>query len=304
MMGSMYTLRRVMTFATGKGGTGKTSCSANVAGLAAAAGWRTLAIDMDPQANLGHDLGYHWEGKGDNGDALVNALIASQPLRPVLTNVRQRLDVIPGGSRLDDLEDLVAGRERRGADGRTLLRDALEPIAGDYDLIVIDTPPSRRSALVQLALVASRWVTVPTRSDRSSIEGLRMLGEQLTAAREFRPDLEVLGAVLFDVGSGSTAIRRNAAEDITDALGGAAPQFEAVIRHTESAAVDAREKGRLVHEMAEVVHDAEPFWKALREGRRPERAPGTAPALAEDYALLTQEILTRVTAMETAEQTA
>lgn len=54
----MTNLSRVITFATGKGGTGKTSCAANVAGLAAQAGWRTLLIDLDSQANLGHDLGF------------------------------------------------------------------------------------------------------------------------------------------------------------------------------------------------------------------------------------------------------
>lgn len=199
----------------------------------------------------------------------------------------------------DRVEDLAVGIQRRGeGGGHSLLADSLLPIASDYDLIVIDTPPSRRSALVQLALVASRWVTVPTKSDRASIEGLRRLADQLIQAREIRPDLEILGAVLFDVGTNSKVIRKNASEDISDALGGVAPQFEAVIRHTEGAGVDAREKGRLIHELAEVVYDQEPYWVALREGRPVQRVAGTAPALAEDYALLTQEILTRVSTIE------
>ena len=41
----------------GKGGVGKTSLVANVAGLAAASGWRVLVIDADPQGNLARDLG-------------------------------------------------------------------------------------------------------------------------------------------------------------------------------------------------------------------------------------------------------
>jgi hypothetical protein len=125
-----------------------------------------------------------------------------------------------------------------------------------------------------------------------------MLGDQIELARGQNPDLEVLGAVLFDVGSTSHVLRRHALEDMNTVLAGAAPVFESVIRHTESAADSAREAGRLIHELAEVVYNAEPFWKALKEGRSPNRVPGTAPALAEDYALLTQEVLERISAAE------
>lgn len=300
----MSEMQRVIAFATGKGGTGKTSCAANVAGLAAAAGWKTLLIDLDSQANLGHDLGYGWDGRGDDGAHLVNTLMTGGELSPVITNVRPNLDAIPGGSRLDDLDDVVSGRERRGEDGVSILRDALRGIAADYDLVVIDTPPSRRSALVLLALVAARWIVIPTRSDRSSVEGLRKLAEQVVAVRSTNPDLEVLGAVLFAVGSSATVVRRNAIDDVRGVLGDAAPLFDSIIRQAEAAAGEAREKGRLVHELAAVVHDAEPYWKALKEGRRPERVPGTAPALAEDYVLLTQEILTGIANAEQEAQSA
>lgn len=303
----MSNLHRAVTFATGKGGTGKTSCSANVAGLSAASGWHTLLIDLDTQANLGHDLGYVWKGESDGGQHLVNTLLIGGQLEPVLRGVRKNLDVIPGGSKLDDLDDLVAGRERRlPGSGSGLLHDALQSIAPDYDIIVIDTPPSRRSPLVRIALAAARWIVVPTKSDRSSIEGLRLLGEQIAFSRETgtNPDLEVLGAVLFDIGTSAKVVRKNAAEDVVAALGGAAPLFETIIRHAEQVAVTSREKGRLVHELAESVHDAEPWWKALRDGRPVQRIPGSAPALAEDYALLTQEILLRIDTLESQDQSA
>src|SRR3546814_15947987 len=80
----MSNMSRVITFATGKGGTGKTSCAANVAGLAAQAGWRTLLIDLDSQANLGHDLGFSEAEGADNGANLVNTLVTGGTLTPVL----------------------------------------------------------------------------------------------------------------------------------------------------------------------------------------------------------------------------
>ena len=91
------------------------------------------------------------------------------------------------------------------------------------------------------------------------------------------------------------------AQDINDVLGGVAPMFNSVIRHSESVAVEAREAGDLVHEIAERVDNAEPFWIALKKGEAPKRVAGTAPALADDYVLLTQEILTRIGNIEAQE---
>lgn len=294
-------LSRVIAVANSKGGAGKTSTAANLAGLAAAAGWRVLLIDLDPQGNAGHDLGYTWKDQSDFGRHLVDALIADKPLQPTLLQVRPNLDAISGGAALDELEDVLAGRARRGSDPRALLARNLAPLAGDYDLVVIDTPPTRPT-LLQLALSASRWIVVPTRPDRSSIEGLRGLEAEIAAARSLNPQLEILGAVLFDVSTSATVVRRNAVQDINDALDGAAPLFDSVVRHSNAAAVEAREKGLLVHELAESIDNAEPYWKALQEGRTPTRVAGSAPALAEDYVLLSQEILTSIARHEEQEE--
>lgn len=297
-------LDRVVTFANGKGGVGKTTCATNVAGLAAAAGSRTLLVDLDPQGNAGQDLGYFWAGLGDEGEHLVNTLVAKSTLAPVLTDVRPGLDVIPGGAFLDDLEDVLAGRSRRQEQTHHVLATALAPLATDYDLIVIDTPPTRPT-LLHLALAATRWVVIPTRSDRGSIEGLRRLASTISTSRTTNRHLDVLGACLFATGANATTIRRDASQDISDVLGGAGVLFQGVIRYAEGAANAGREQGQLIHELAETVQAAEPWWSALRDGRRPVRQPGSAPALAEDFALLTHEILTRIADLEAhQEQTA
>lgn len=58
-------LSRVITFANGKGGVGKTTTSTNFAGLCSAAGWRTLFIEFDPQGDAGDDLGYKRSEEND-----------------------------------------------------------------------------------------------------------------------------------------------------------------------------------------------------------------------------------------------
>lgn len=296
----MNELSRVIVFATGKGGTGKTSCAANVAGLAAQAGMKVLLIDLDSQGNLEFDLGY--VDKGDEGKHLVNTLLTEGTLQPVLKSVRPNLDVIPGGSKLDELEDLVLGRERRGENGSILLANALKPIASEYELIIIDTPPSKRSALVMLALAAARWIVIPTKSDRASIKGLSVLADQVVRIREVNPTIDVLGAILFGMGSAATVRRRFAAEDVKNVLGGdSGLLFESIIRHAEAAAGDARDKGKLIHELAEVVHNAEPWYVALKAGRRPERPAGSSLALCDDYVLFADELIKRIGTAEEAE---
>lgn len=292
-MASHTALGRVLTIANGKGGVGKSTTACNIAGLAAVAEWRVLLIDLDPQGNCGHILGYRWEGESDEGEHLVEALMRGSALSPPLRDVRSNLDVVPGGAALDTLEDVLAGKLKRGQEVHELLANALAPIAGEYDLIVIDTPPTR-PLLLRLALGATRWIVVPTRPGRTSIEGLRALSGEIVGARASNPDLELLGALLYDVETGASVIRRNALEDITNALGGAAPVLTNVIRHALSPVVESEEKGLLIHEIAERVDQVEPYYVALRDGRKPDRVPGSAPALAEDFVLLTQEVLTLI----------
>lgn len=297
-------LSRVVTFANGKGGVGKTTTATNFAGLCSAAGWRTLFIEFDPQGDAGDDLGYKNSEANDQGAHMLEVLDAHKPLQPVLREVRANLDVIPmGREALRHIVEILQGKERRGTEYRLMLAEAIAPLAKDYDLIVIDTPPSTGTApeILQLVLGATRWLIIPTRSDRSSIGNIRELATEMEAVRHSNPHIEVLGVVPFDFDRQAKRILRNAVEDIETVLDGASTLFvdndgEVItIRHS-SAAVDARTAGKLVHELAEIAteEEAEPWWKALKEGRRPERIPGSVGALADDHLLLTNAIITRI----------
>ncbi|WHU47706.1 AAA family ATPase [Gordonia sp. L191] len=73
----------------------------------------------------------------------------------------QNLDILPGGSKLEELEDILIGRSRRAGSDGSVLAESLAPIADDYDdLIIIDTPPTR-PYLLSLTLAATRWILIP-----------------------------------------------------------------------------------------------------------------------------------------------
>jgi len=289
-------LARVVAVANGKGGVGKTSLATTLAGMAAEAGYRILIVDLDPQGNVGEDLGYTGAGRGDGGAGLVGALAADLPLVPTVEAARVRVDVISGGERLDDLAGLLLPRHRGGQPVADVLAGPLSRLleVQDYDLVIIDSPPGEPN-LQLLALGAARWLIIPTRGDASSLKGMVRIVQRLVEARQHNPTLELLGVVLFGIASSATRVKREISAQITDALGGVAPLFTSTIRHSV-AATDARGAGLLIHEQAYKL-EGEPFWKALKEGRKP-ASPGTAPALASDYASLSHEILVRVSELE------
>lgn len=287
--GSVTPHPRCISVAIGKGGAGKTSITTNLAGLLALSGYKVLVVSQDPQDNTGEDLGYANAGKGDDGANLANALCGTEPLTP-MRDVRPNLDVVPGGMVVDQ----VVSDNAPGIDRDFSLARALEPLAGDYDFIFIDCPPGNLR-LQHMALVASRWVLVPSAPDASSRRGLGHLAQRFLEARELNPELGLLGAVMFDVPANATRIRREALEAMRATLGEDSTIFQTAIRTAPGAATEARERGQLMHEVAMAAAKQPRFWErkrnvpAIRE---------SAKTVAEDYQHLAEEIVAALAAQE------
>lgn len=293
-------LRRTVAVINGKGGVGKTSVTANLAGLYAAAGYHVLAVDLDPQGNLGNDLGYLGAGLSDDGLALQQAAAAGTPLVPV-PSVRPNLDVVPGGEQLHDLAAILQSRRLTDRGGVESLAAAISAVAGQYDLVLIDCPPGS-DVLQAGALEAAKFVLIPTKTDDASRAGLREVARRFTRARQSNSGLTLLGVVLFGVNSSARRVISAARTSLAADLGGAAPVLDATIRHVEAAAVDARGRGQLVHELERDVHAAPKWYERLRT---PSTSPaeslaGSAGALAEDYQRLAEQVLARIVACESA----
>lgn len=294
-----FALGRVIAIVNDKGGVGKTSIAANLAGQFAGAGYRCLLIDLNRQANLADDLGYRGSDFDDQGAGLLTSVLAGTPLSPSV-NVRPSLDVVCGGARLEDLTPIMVSRlQHHGRPAFRVLGDVLAPIATEYELVFIDCPPES-TILSDLALSAARWVLMPTKSDVGGLVGMTLVAERFALAQEVNPHLGLLGVVLFATGSRSRAIHNEALRAIDRAFGGESPRFATTIRHAERTAQDARRLGKLAHELEIEVAAQPAWWTALRQEIKTPRISATAASVAGDYRALGVEVLT---ALQRAEET-
>ena len=306
-------LSRVVLIGNAKGGVGKTSLATNLAGLLAAAGYSTLLVDLDPQGSSGQNLVPGWP-EGDNGltsdqgQGILNVVATGQAsmLETALLKPRTNLDFVCGGPELKGVDDLLAGESEhpaRPGSKRFALAKSLAAIAPRYDFIILDTPPGDHH-LLRLGLIAARWLVIPTRSDRLSIMGMHNITDEVLAARKDNPTLDLLGIALTASGTSATRVRTDALRDINDVFWGAAPLFKNVIRSAEATANQTPRRGRLAHELADDAKDEVPFYQALRNPgmERPSRLPSTVSALAEDYLMLSEEIVRRIASFEESEE--
>jgi len=303
---SSEALSRVLAVLTGKGGAGKTSITANIAGQLARGGFRVLAVDLDLSGNLGLDLGYVGRDGDDGGKGIVDSVWSDADL-PLITGVRGNLDVIAGGRHLEMLTALAmtpSAAELPNGGVPEAFAGKLAEVAANYDLILLDCAPGN-PVLQDLALACARYILIPTKTDAAGWDGLRMVGPRVRKARQANPQLTYLGAVLFAHSVSAKRVLRNTRARMEE-VGDRVPLFEAFVRHSETAAHDCRARGQLAHELAaDVTKNRSERWQALREravGEKvielPQQLSESADNLAGDYQKLAVEVLHRIKAHE------
>lgn len=304
-------LSRVVAVTNGKGGVGKTSITANIGGLLALSGWKVLIVDLDNQGNLGLDFGYKNSDIDDEGRELSKAIVATQdptenrPTSPA-KEIRPGLDVLVGGPAIDRAVVMLQFEQMQGGDktdaAQLAVATMLDPIADDYDIILLDCPPNNETLQV-LGVAAARYALIPTKTDAGSVGGLDITAGRMQKVFGINPDIDVLGLVVFDSGTTSTRVREEAKAELVESLGGETEVgeliFDAFIRHAESTARSCRKKGLLAHELDQLVRGAEPFWKLLRQGKKAVSAgPVSSRSVADDYQALALEIRDRILKIE------
>lgn len=304
-------LQRVVAVVNNKGGVGKTTLTANIGGLLAAAGWKVLLVDLDQQGNLGLDLGYGGTVRDDDGAALSKGLLYPDEDPRLLKDVRPGLDVLPGGRHLDSTTAALGSYSTRGPDGimqaRLSVAKMLDRIAVNYDLILLDCPPGN-DIIQSAAVTAARYLLIPSIVDEGSLKGLSLTAERLASVADLNPDADLLGVVQFAATANAKKLRKEFVSEVTDMLGGgeeaAAFIFKNQVRHAQATAKEARGQGLLVHELEANVKSAPKWYESLRLGEAPKSAgPASAQSVAGSLHAVTMELVERITAIEALEPT-
>jgi chromosome partitioning protein len=188
------TVARVIAIANQKGGVGKTATAVNLAVALAQTGRRVLLVDLDPQGNATSGICSPQDVSAARAQSktIYQAIVGDLALAEIIRQVRPTLWLAPAGDDLVGAEiELVTmeGRERR-------LRALLEPVRGEYNYVLIDTPPSL-GILTLNALVAADSVLVPMQCEYYALEGLSaLLGTISKVKAALRSGLEIEGLVL------------------------------------------------------------------------------------------------------------
>jgi len=202
-------MARVTAIAAQKGGTTKTALACNVGPLLAVAGQRTLMVDLDQQADLTARFGF----TPDTLDySMVDVLAPRNSVAigdAIVRDIKgiEGLDLLASDIRASGLEEQLTGVSFREA----LLHGQLERIAGDYDEVVIDCPPSL-GVLTMNGLVAADQAIVPVNmQDRAALNGVEQLLETILKIQKQTPrDAVRLRAIVRNrVTESSIAYRRN-----------------------------------------------------------------------------------------------
>ena len=166
-----------------KGGTGKTTAVRTLTDVFQRIDLRVLAVDLDPQGNLSDYLDVDPEASPTIGDVLADRAAPADAVHD---------GIIPANLGLAEAELILGGKM-----GRELaLKKALRELQGDYDVILVDCPPSLGLLTVN-ALVAARYALLSAEAQYFAMQGVEQALEVIELARDnLNPELEWLGIIL------------------------------------------------------------------------------------------------------------
>lgn len=181
---------KVIAFSNQKGGVGKTTSAVNTAAFLARGGKRVLLIDSDPQGNASSGLGIT---KKDTEASVYDILIGNiEPSKAVIKTEYKNLSLIPSGIDLVGAELELVDEPRRDFK----LKDALDKISDDYDIIIIDCPPSLGLVTIN-CLIAAEGIVIPLLCEFYSLEGLSQLTNTINQInKRYNSNLVLLGVLI------------------------------------------------------------------------------------------------------------
>jgi chromosome partitioning protein len=245
---------KIVAVSIHKGGTGKTTVAAHLAFLSAERGARTLLVDLDAQGNATDTV-----AQGHLDPLLIRTasdLFDDAPKQKAFFHARENLDVLPADA-------LLMGIERLDLPEAEAFASRLKRLAVQYDLVVVDTPPTMGVGMLA-PLLASDYVFAPVIPDAYSVKGIQSLLDRVEEIRRsHNPRLVFLG-LLINKWRRNSSSQNQIVEDFRRSLG------RMLIPHElpEAAAI------------ADAAHHRRPVWREARWGSQRVAAAAVKTAMS------------------------
>lgn len=255
-------MRSIITVTNQKGGIGKsTTAHAIGAGYSILKGFKTLLVDIDPQANLTIATGAKREPNRSTYELLTGKATAREIIQPIKDN----LAIMPASNQLSRVAIELAdtGKEYK-------LKETIEPILSEYDYIIIDTPPAL-SVLTVNALTVAKRVVIPAQADLFSLEAIKELADTIGVVKKYtNPALTVEGVLLTRYQPRSILT-----QELTELIDDTARTLETKVFSTKIREAIAIKEAQAMHEdifsyapKSKVASDYRAFFKELAAGER------------------------------------
>ena len=194
-------MTQIITVTNQKGGVGKTTTASSLVCGLHQRGAKVLGVDLDPQGNLGFNLGLDI----NSGSTVYDVFTGGCPIEEAIRSSEYG-DVLPSDIMLSAAEVEFTAPRRE-----FMLSNLLTGVRERYDFIIIDTPPALNILTVN-AYVASTGLIVPMEAEVLSLVGVTQLQETINIVRgSFNPDLKVLG-ILINKYNGRLSLSRDILE--------------------------------------------------------------------------------------------
>jgi chromosome partitioning protein len=197
---------RIVAVANQKGGVAKTTTVHSLGTALAERGERVLAVDLDPQACLTWSVGAK---PADIGRSLHDVLVRKEPLGAVVHKAGD-VHVVPATIDLAGAEVHLLSRTGR----EYQLRRALEPVVDEYDVVLIDCPPSLGILTIN-GLTAATEVLIPLQCETLGHRGVGQLLETIDDVRSYTNESLAVTGVVATMFDGRTRL----ANDVLAAVG-------------------------------------------------------------------------------------